>query len=314
MSNISSLHSLSKKDVHSAGGKGSSLGEMLQRGVNVPPGFVVLANAFEQFIDENQLRSVVNTSLQTIPATPTQADIAYVSTTIREAVLQARIPDHVAEEISAQHTLLDEAYVAVRSSATTEDSRKASWAGQFDSYLNTDKSALIEKVHACWASLYAPRAVFYRYKNPSTVDVSMAVVVQKMVRAESAGVAFSVHPVTKDVNTLVIEAGYGLGEAVVTGHITPDRYHVQKHTHTLIDSTIATQEKALFFDHDIKKHTWHDLGERGSLSVLTDAQVAELSKLVHAVETLHGEACDIEWAYESGQFYIVQSRPITTLC
>jgi len=124
---------------------------------------------------------------------------------------------------------LDCEFVAVRSSATSEDSAAAAWAGQLDSYLNTNKKKILENVKRCWASLFTPRAIFYRFeKGLCGTDISVAVVVQKMVESEESGIAFSVHPVTEDPNHIIIEAGFGLGEAIVSGQITPDSYVVDK--------------------------------------------------------------------------------------
>ena len=157
------------------------------------------------------------------------------------------MPDDIAGLIQKYFNELGTEYVAVRSSATAEDSASAAWAGQLDSFLNTTEIDLLEKVKRCWASLFTPRAIFYRFEqNLHTQKVSVAVVIQKMVASEVSGIAFSVHPVTQDYNQLIIEAGFGLGEAIVSGQITPDSYVVEKAPRRIIDKNIVEQTRGIF--------------------------------------------------------------------
>src|SRR3989338_8858866 len=150
-------------------------------------------------------------------------------------------------EIFKSFKRLGAKYVAVRSSATSEDSASAAWAGQLESYLNTTEKNLLENVKKCWASLFTPRAIFYRFeKNLHTSKISVAVVIQKMIESDVSGIAFSVHPVTQDKNQLIIESAYGLGEAIVSVQITPDGYVVEKEPRRIIDENIANQERGLY--------------------------------------------------------------------
>jgi phosphoenolpyruvate synthase/pyruvate phosphate dikinase len=246
---------------------------------------------------------------------------------IKALILEAKMPDDIAKEIKSEFKKLGAKFVAVRSSATAEDSSEAAWAGQLDSFLNTTEKMLLENVQRCWASLFTPRAIFYRFeKGLHGTHISVAVVVQKMVESEVSGIAFSVHPVTEDYNQLIIEAGFGLGEAIVSGQITPDSYVVEKNsldgehgrtTRRIIDKNISEQERGLFkVMHSTstgQANEWKDLGEVGKAQKLSDEQILELSELILHIENHYGFPCDIEWAYEDGEFYIVQSRPITTL-
>jgi pyruvate,water dikinase len=171
-------------------------------------------------------------------------------------------------------------------------------------------------VKKCWASLFTPRAIFYRLEQGlGTTAISVAVIVQKMVESEKSGIAFSVHPVTEDRNQLIIEAGFGLGEAIVSGQITPDSYVVRKDPREITEVTLNHQTKGLYRSAD-GGNEWKDLDQdkgSGLGQVLSSEQILELSALILNIENHYGFPCDIEWAYEQGKFYIVQSRPITTL-
>ncbi len=223
---------LTRNDADIAGGKGASLGEMTQAGIPVPQGFVILTNAFEHFLDVTDLRQEIEANLSQVEHT-TVHTAERASEQIQSLIMSAEMPTDIQQEIEDTFKELGAEYVAVRSSATAEDGAENAWAGQLDSFLNTTETTLIENVKKCWASLFTPRAIFYRIeKGLKDSHVSVAVVVQKMVESESSGIAFSVHPVTEDPNQLIIEAGWGLGEAIVSGSITPDSYVVEKGVNT----------------------------------------------------------------------------------
>ncbi|OGZ66548.1 MAG: hypothetical protein A3C06_00910 [Candidatus Taylorbacteria bacterium RIFCSPHIGHO2_02_FULL_46_13] len=326
---------LRKDDAAIAGGKGASLGEMTQAGIPVPPGFVVLSSAFEQFLKETDLNVEIDTVLHSVNHQEIHT-VEHASEKIQALILKAKMPEDIGQEIQAEFKKLGAEFVAVRSSATAEDSSAAAWAGQLDSFLNTIEKDLLEKVQHCWASLFTPRAIFYRFeKGLHTQKISVAVVIQKMVESETAGIAFSVHPVTEDRNQLIIEGALGLGEAVVSGQITPDSYVVEKNPFRIIDKNVVTQERGLFRlgSHSKQKHPyklefvrmsggdkaqsgneWADIPPaEGEKQVLSDEQILELSELILKIEKHYGFPCDIEWARAGRKFYIVQSRPITTL-
>lgn len=310
---IRNFTKLGKNDVALAGGKGASLGEMMRAGIPVPPGFVILSDSFEKFLEETDLNVEIDSILHSVNHKELHT-IESASEKIKALILQAEMPKDIVGEINKFFKQLDVKYVAVRSSATAEDSASAAWAGQLDSFLNTTEKTLLENVKKCWASLFTPRAIFYRFeKDLHMQKISVAVVVQKMVESETAGVAFSVHPVTQDENQLVIEAGFGLGEAVVSGQITPDNYVVEKEPRRIIDINISTQTKGLYKSEGGGSEWKKILEPKASSQVLTEKQIMDLSELIILIEKHYKFPCDIEWVFENEKFYIVQSRPITTL-
>ena len=306
---------INKDDAAIAGGKGASLGEMTQAGIPVPPGFVVVSGAFDHFIEASGLEADISAILDTVDQAKTET-LENASKKIQALVLDESkpIPHAIVEETLASFKLLDTTFVAVRSSATAEDGASAAWAGQLDTYLNTTEKTLIENMKRCWASLYTPRAIFYRFeKGMMKFDVSVAVVVQKMVESDAAGIAFSVHPVTEDRNQMIIEGAWGLGEAVVSGQITPDAYVVTKEPFAIVEKEIAEKEKGLFRK-DNGGNEWKAITpEKKDAETISDSAVSELSEIVLRIEKHYGFPVDVEWALENGVFYIVQSRPITTL-
>jgi len=321
---IREFSKLGKHDAAIAGGKGASLGEMTsafakatadkQAGhIPVPPGFVVLTSAFDQFLEETDLNAEVDSILDQVNHKEIHT-VDDASGKIQDLIIRAKMPEDIKKEILNSFKNLGAKYVAVRSSASAEDSASAAWAGQLDSFLNTTEKDLLEKVQKCWASLFTPRAIFYRFeKGMHGEHISVAVVVQKMINSELSGIAFSVHPVTEDRNQLIIEAGFGLGEAIVSGSITPDSYVVEKEPRRIIDINVNMQIKALYRNQK-GGNTWQDLSEEeGSKQVLSGKQILELSELILKIENHYNFPCDIEWAFENNKFYIVQSRPITTL-
>ena len=311
---IRPFEKLNKGDAGIAGGKGASLGEMTQAGIPVPPGFVILADAFEQFLEEADLNQELDTVLDQEVRKDEMQSVEHASSKIQSLIMNAKMPEDIASEILKQFEVLDAEFVAVRSSATAEDSSSSAWAGQLDTFLNTTEESLLQNVQKCWASLFTPRAIFYRFEKGMHGDkISVAVVVQKMVQSEVSGIAFSVHPVTEDYNQMIIEAGFGLGEAIVSGQVTPDSYVIEKIPRRIIDKNITFQSKALVRGKD-GGNDWRNLSEvEGNKPALSEGQAMELADIVLRIENHYGFPCDIEWAYEAGKFYITQSRPITTL-
>lgn len=306
------FNELDKTKADIAGGKGASLGEMLNAGIPVPDGFVVLSTTFENFLHKADLIQEIDAILESVDHKAVHS-IDGASEKIQELIKHAEMPSDIASEIENEFTQLGSEFVAVRSSATAEDGADHAWAGQLDSYLNTTKDTLLEKVQHCWASLFTPRAIFYRFeKGLNTTKISVAVVVQKMVNSEKSGIAFSVHPVTEDRNQIIIEAGFGLGEAIVSGSVTPDSYVVEKEPRKIIDINISNQTRAMY-----RKtgggNEWQELGDKGGTQVFSEPEILDLANIIMTIENHYGFPCDIEWAFENGKFYITQSRPITTL-
>lgn len=310
---VKNFADISKEDSGITGGKGASLGKMTQAQIPVPPGFVVLTYGFDALLHSNKLVAEIDSALTQVNHEDTNS-VEEASEKIRGLILNAKIPQDIETEIINSFDNLGSEFVAVRSSATAEDATSASWAGELESYLNTTKVTLLENIKKCWSSLFTPRAIFYRFaKGLHKSSVSVAVVIQKMINSDISGVAFSVHPVTEDRNQLIIEAGFGLGEAIVSGSLTPDSYIVDKRNFSIIDINIAQQERKL-----VRKmgggSVWIDVEkDLQSSQKLINEQIIELSKLIVKIENHYGFPVDVEWAIENEEIFITQSRPITTL-
>ncbi len=286
----------------------------------MPPGFVLISSAFDRFIDETDLAGEIEARLKEVnPEDINSVDKA--ANVIRDLIHDAALPKDLSEEILQAYQELGAAYVAVRSSATAEDSEIASWAGELDTFLNTNQTDLLDRVKQCWSSLFTPRAIFYRFeKKLHDTPVSVAVVIQRMIQSEVSGVAFTVHPVIEDKNQMIIEAGLGLGEALVSGQITPDSYVVDKADMMILDISVSHQEKQLLRkdkmgEHEESKESneWVETFEAGKKQKLQGKDIIELAGICKKIEEYYGFPCDIEWAREGNSFYITQSRPITTL-
>ena len=310
---IESFKQLSKQDILIAGGEGASLGEMTQVGLPVPPGFVVLSNAFDEFLKQTDLNIEIDSIIKKVNHEDINS-VEKVSIKIRDLINDKQIPENIKKQILKEFTKLKAKYVAVRSSATAEDSSIASWAGELESYLNVTKSNLLESVKKCWSSLFTPRAIFYRFeKKLNNQKISVAVVIQKMIQSDVSGICFTVHPVTEDRNQMVIEAGYGLGEAIVGGKINPDTYIIDKKNNAIIDINISKQEMMI-------TKTKNKVAEEAKVPTLkqdkqkiNNKQIIQLAKICKKIEEHYKYPQDIEWAMENNKFYITQSRPITTL-
>lgn len=313
MNYIRDFTQLNKNDTHLAGGKGASLGEMTKAGLPVPSGFVILSTAFEKFFEKANLKTNIDSVLNFVNPKNID-DIEKDSKKIQTFIIKSEIPKDITEEITQSFKKLFSRYVAVRSSATVEDSAADAWAGQLETYLNTNKNTLLENVKKCWASLFTPRAISYRFeKGLQNKKISVAVVVQKMVASDVSGVAFSVHPVTEDHNHIVIEAGFGLGEPIVSGQITPDNYIIAKRALQIHSKNVFQQEAALFRAKG-GGNIWKKLSfKKGNRQTLSDEEIKELAQHVINIENYNGFPVDVEWAKERKKFYIVQCRPITKL-
>lgn len=309
---IKSFKDINKSSVAEAGGKGASLGEMTNAKIPVPPGFVVLASAFDRFIKETDLDVEIEAILKKVKHKDVNL-VEQASEEIQGLITNASMPKDLSLDIIKNFKTLKTKFVAVRSSATAEDSKTASWAGELDTYLNVTEKDVVKKVKECWASLFTPRAIFYRFeKKLHKSFVSVAVVVQTMVQSEVSGVAFTVHPVTKDYNQMVLEAGFGLGEAIVSGQITPDTYIVHKDDFSILDINVSEQTMAIVKSGTKNIHKKLSV-KVGGKQKLTGKQIVALAKICAGIEKHYKHPCDIEWAYAGKKFYITQSRPITTL-
>ncbi|HEV8214807.1 MAG TPA: phosphoenolpyruvate synthase [Gemmatimonadaceae bacterium] len=311
---------LTRADVPTVGGKGANLGEMTAAGLPVPPGFVLTIDAYQRFYESNALGERIATELKALDADDPAA-LEASAKRLRQIILDGRVPDDLCHEIEEayDHIAPDEApdpRVAVRSSATAEDTAQFSFAGMFESFLNVSgKPELIDAVKRCWASTFGARVLFYRVKQGLPSEMPVAVIVQRMVSSEKSGVMFTVDPATRDASRMVIEAAWGLGEAIVQGAVTPDRHVLDKASLAVLTSSVATKEFLLSWD--AAKHTTArvDLTNdpRANAPVMTPAELNELGTLARRAEEHYGVPQDLEFAIEGDAIYLTQTRPITTL-
>jgi pyruvate,water dikinase len=309
---------LRKDDIPTAGGKGANLGELTQAGIPVPPGFVVSAGTYYEFLGDAGLRKQIGALLANLDSSNMQA-LQMVSQQVKQLIEPASMPDSVTSNIMSAYEKLGGGPVAVRSSATAEDLPDSSFAGQQSTFLNVvGGEHVVHAVKACWASLFEPQAIAYRAKNGfDHLECAIAVPVQSMVQSERSGVMFTVNPITKDAGQLIIEAAYGLGEAVVSGMVTPDMFIVDKASLAIVDHTVSEQEQEFVRDLDGEPphaNMWRDVPVAiRNEPKLSDKQAVELAHLGVRVEQHYGSPQDIEWAIEGGATYLLQARPITTL-
>jgi pyruvate,water dikinase len=305
---------VTKEDIPLVGGKGANLGEMTKAKLPVPPGFIVTSVAYFKFITENGLDRFIAKETKDLDPENSKK-LNDISDHIQKAIYERDLPDKLVKEIEKAYQELHEGPVAVRSSATAEDLPDASFAGQQATFLNIEgKTKLIKAIRECWASLFEARAIYYRtVNNFDHLKVGIAVPVQKMVQAEVAGIMFTVDPVNNDQTKLVIDAGLGLGEAVVSGSITPDHYIVDKEKLEVLSKEIGAQEwKIIRNSAGENEHVSLKDAEKQAQK-LTDDQIVALAKIGLEVEKHYGKPQDTEWALEGGSFYMVQARPVTTL-
>jgi pyruvate,water dikinase len=308
-----------KHDTPSAGGKGANLGEMTQAQIPVPPGFIVSAQAYTRFIEQAGLRPVIEKLLSPLDYNDS-AQLQRVSEEIKTLIRSTPVPQQTATEIKKAYRQLGDGPVAVRSSATAEDLADASFAGQQATFLNiVGEDEVVEAVRACWASLFEARAIFYRAdKGFEHMKVAIAVPVQRMVQSLRSGVMFTLEPVSGDRSKITIEAVFGLGEAIVSGEITPDLYVLDKASLRILEKRVVNQERQFVrnpqANGDGGANVWLPVpDELARQRKLSDEQIVALATIGKRVEEHYGFPQDIEWAEEGGELYILQTRPVTAL-
>lgn len=292
-----------------AGGKGASLGRMRAEGVPVPAGFVVTAEAFSDSLTK---QGVVNKVRELVSSLEGGADTREVAEKV-QAIVRAAPPweDLAAEVTEAYADLGDEVFVAVRSSACAEDSEAASFAGQQETFLNISGSGrVLESLVECWTSFFSERALFYRQKKGSLADLGMAVVVQRQIASEKSGVMFTIDPVRRRNDQMIIEAAFGLGEAVVSGLVTPDNYVVRR-SGSLKRARIAQQSHMVVRSPEGGTMTIDIEDETAATQVLDEDEIRRLVEVGLRLESAFGRPQDVEWALEATELYVLQSRPIT---
>jgi pyruvate,water dikinase len=313
MSDIAWFNEVRRKDVESAGGKGASLGELTAQQIPVPPGFIISAQAYGRMLQESGSEPRLREILASV-----EDDLRSAASAASSLILDVTMPSDLATAIRAAYAKLGGGLVAVRSSATAEDLAEASFAGQQSTYLNVNgEDAVIRAVRDCWSSLFEERAVVYRRQvGFDHAAVRIAVVVQSMVQSERSGIMFTVNPVTGDADGMIIEAILGLGEAAVSGMVTPDMYILDKHSLEMQQCEVSHQEQQLVraaaTTTDEEPNAWVPVPpDEGRAQKLSNEQIRELAELGLKIERHYDKPQDIEWAWADGQFFILQARPVT---
>jgi phosphohistidine swiveling domain-containing protein len=316
---VAPIASFERASLALAGGKGANLGELSRAGFEVPPGFVITTAAYDLLLEQNGMSPEIRNLLANLDlADP--ASISQTSRQIQDAFQQASLPTHLSGEILSSYRHMGAGAVAVRSSATAEDLPEAAFAGQQETFLNIlDDQALLEAVQACWASLWSQRAILYRLRQDvDQAAVKLAVVVQRMVPADMAGVMFTANPLSGARDELVIDANPGLGEAVVAGLATPDHFVVDKRSLRLKAQQPGKREIIVRAKSGGGTEQIEPIDLRDEAVILPASAIRKLAKLGLRIERHYGAPQDIEWAWvrdtaHSGRLFILQARPMTAL-
>jgi pyruvate,water dikinase len=309
---------VTKKDIPVVGGKGANLGEMTNAGIPVPPGFIVTAAAYFDFIEKAGLHDKIKSLLDPINLQDSK-QLQENAVKVQELITNAKMPAETAGAIVEAYAKMGKGLVAVRSSATAEDLPEASFAGQQATFLNVEgEKDVVVAVQGCWASLFGARAIFYRQEQGfEHFKVGIAVPVQRMVQSVSSGVMFTIEPTTSNKDKITIEAVLGLGEMIVSGDVTPDHYVVDKKSLKIIEKQIKKQEWKL-----VKKAGAHGKADNIKVDLtpeeqakqkINDEDILFLAKIGKTLEEHYEYPQDVEWAKEDGKIYIVQTRPVTTI-
>ncbi|MED1565884.1 phosphoenolpyruvate synthase [Bacillus paramycoides] len=305
---------IEKTQLSLVGGKGLNLGELSNiQGIQVPEGFCVTTVGYEKAIEQNEAFQALLNQLTRLKIED-RDQIGEISKKIRETIMEVEIPSDVAEVVARYLSRFgNEHAYAVRSSATAEDLPYASFAGQQDTYLNIiEKEAILQHVRKCWASLFTDRAVIYRMQNGfEHSQVSICVVVQRMVFPQASGIVFTADPITSNRKVLSIDASFGLGEALVSGLVSADNYKVKEGK--IVDKMIATKKLAIYALKEGGTETKQIDRTQQKIQTLSEQQILQLARIGRQIEAYFGCPQDIEWCLVDDTFYIVQSRPITTL-
>jgi len=311
---------VTKKDIPLVGGKGANLGEMTNANIPVPPGFIVTASAYFDFLQRSNITDKIRNLLKPLDSSNSK-QLQQIAEEIKRVILSAPMPPELRKEIEQAYAKMGRGLVAVRSSATAEDLPEASFAGQQSTFLNVQsEEKIVAAVQECWASLFNARAIFYREQYGfDHFQVGIAVPVQRMVQAETSGVMFTLEPVTSDRSKITIEAVLGLGEMIVSGDVTPDHYVVSKDELKITSKEIAKQEWKLIRnegddgDYDDANVKVPLTPEEQAQQKINDDDIIALAELGKRLEDWYQFPQDIEWAKENNKLFIVQTRPVTTI-
>ncbi|WP_434785484.1 phosphoenolpyruvate synthase [Bacillus velezensis] len=308
------IHEIEKTQPLLVGGKGLHLGELSKiQGIQVPEGFCVTTAGYQKAIEQNETLQALLDQL-TMLKVENRDQIGEVSKKIRQTIMETEIPSDVVKAVACHLSRFGEEHAyAVRSSATAEDLPHASFAGQQDTYLNiTGVDAILQHISKCWASLFTDRAVIYRMQNGfDHSQVYLSVIIQRMVFPQASGILFTADPMTGNRKLLSIDAGFGLGEALVSGLVSADCYKVQDGQ--IVDKRIETKKLAIYGRKEGGTETQEIALDQQKIQTLTDEQILQLARIGRQIEAHFGQPQDIEWCLDRDTFYIVQSRPITTL-
>ena len=306
MSMVKFLNEINEPEVSELGGKGYSLAVLINNGFNVPKGFVITSEVFFKFLRfNNSMGRIENLSSEI-----NENNFQEKSKEIKNLILSGKTPEEIASKIEENLNKLNVQYVSIRSSAVSEDSLTASFAGLHDTFLNvkTDLDIVLENVKKCWASLFNERAVIYRLKKKIPHLEGMSVIVQEMIPAEISGITFTVHPT--DEKSLLVEASYGIGDMIVGGRVEPDDYVVDRETLEIVEKKIGRKNKMSTVESEeikvigIKK----ELAEK---QVLSDDKIKEITKTCLKVKDIFNYPQDIEWCISNDKLWLLQSRAIT---
>nr|ALS90115.1 pyruvate phosphate dikinase, PEP/pyruvate binding domain protein [uncultured bacterium] len=315
-------------DLTTFGGKGASLAALHRGGFHVPPGFCLLAPAYHRFVQANDLESLI-ASLLSVPSLNLPKVARDATATLAQALESATLPDDIIQVVSDAYDRLKlrvpDLVCAVRSSALSEDAAGASSAGLYDTFLNLrdlpavnlrDLPAVLDSIVQCYRSLWTARAVQYRsFKKIDSAREAMAVVVMEMVPSEVSGVAFTVNPVTGDRDQIMINASWGLGEAIVSGRVSPDQFVLRKSDGMVLEREIQSKDAEILPNPNGSSGTIQLSIDpaRATIPTLSDRHLLELGATCARIEAHYGRAMDIEWAFARGNLYVLQARPVTGL-
>ncbi|MDD3361805.1 MAG: PEP/pyruvate-binding domain-containing protein [Hespellia sp.] len=309
------LQELKKDDVRTGGGKASNLGELLRGGFQVPEGFCVNSAGFWQFIKSNNIDSEIE-KVVNAANDDNRTELHELIENLKQIIKAGNFSEDLRTEIeSLYNELLKGKKVAVRSSATAEDLKDASFAGQQETYLGViGIDELMNKIKECFASLYDDRAILYRKKMGfNSLNVALAVVVQAMIGSDVSGVSFTENPVSRNSDEIMLNASYGLGESIVSGQVNPDIFIYSKSKKEIVSKTLGSKQTAIYMNANNGTDIVETDVEKRKIYSLTNEQIAEIAEVSEKIEAMYKMPMDIEWAYENGKLYILQARAVTTL-
>jgi pyruvate,water dikinase len=300
------LGEIEEPKVSELGGKGYSLAVLFNNGFNIPRGFIIISEAFFEYLRKNNMMERV----QKLSSEIDENNFREKSMEIRNLILSGEIQENIKSEIKEALSKLNVRYVSVRSSAVSEDSLRASFAGLHDTFLNVkaEANSVLKNVKKCWASLFNDRAVIYRIKKKIPHLEGMAVIVQEMIPAEVSGVAFTIHPMNDKF--LLIEASYGIGDIVVGGRVDPDDYVVDRKTLEIVKRKIGSKNIMTVIEGE-KIETVNVERKLAEKQALSDDEIREIAKISLKVEKIFSYPQDIEWSVHSNKLWLLQSRAIT---